>query len=67
MLYLQLISYSEFCNFERTQFFIVLILELLCSVFGFTQDLANIGPSYDSQKQMTAITGAGGLNGKTHL
>uniref|UniRef100_A0A8C1WZU5 Ash2 like, histone lysine methyltransferase complex subunit n=1 Tax=Cyprinus carpio TaxID=7962 RepID=A0A8C1WZU5_CYPCA len=29
------------------------------------QDLANIGPSYDNQKQMTAITGAGGLNGKT--
>uniref|UniRef100_A0A672M2D5 B30.2/SPRY domain-containing protein n=1 Tax=Sinocyclocheilus grahami TaxID=75366 RepID=A0A672M2D5_SINGR len=27
------------------------------------QDLANIGPSYDSQKQMTAITGSGGLNG----
>uniref|UniRef100_A0A8C1WWQ6 Set1/Ash2 histone methyltransferase complex subunit ASH2 n=2 Tax=Cyprinus carpio TaxID=7962 RepID=A0A8C1WWQ6_CYPCA len=27
------------------------------------QDLANIGPSYDNQKQMTAITGAGGLNG----
>uniref|UniRef100_A0A8C1WY81 Ash2 like, histone lysine methyltransferase complex subunit n=1 Tax=Cyprinus carpio TaxID=7962 RepID=A0A8C1WY81_CYPCA len=26
------------------------------------QDLANIGPSYDNQKQMTAITGAGGLN-----
>uniref|UniRef100_A0A672M7X4 Set1/Ash2 histone methyltransferase complex subunit ASH2 n=1 Tax=Sinocyclocheilus grahami TaxID=75366 RepID=A0A672M7X4_SINGR len=31
------------------------------------QDLANIGPSYDSQKQMTAITGSGGLNGKTRL
>lgn len=27
------------------------------------QDLGNIGPSYDNQKQMTAITGAGGLNG----
>ncbi|XP_016423152.1 set1/Ash2 histone methyltransferase complex subunit ASH2-like [Sinocyclocheilus rhinocerous] len=27
------------------------------------QDLANIGPSYDTQKQITAITGAGGLNG----
>uniref|UniRef100_A0A671MNQ5 Set1/Ash2 histone methyltransferase complex subunit ASH2 n=1 Tax=Sinocyclocheilus anshuiensis TaxID=1608454 RepID=A0A671MNQ5_9TELE len=27
------------------------------------QDLANIGPSYDNQKQMTAITGSGGLNG----
>uniref|UniRef100_A0A8C1WHZ6 Ash2 like, histone lysine methyltransferase complex subunit n=1 Tax=Cyprinus carpio TaxID=7962 RepID=A0A8C1WHZ6_CYPCA len=27
------------------------------------QDLANIGPSYDNQKQTTAVTGAGGLNG----
>ncbi|TRY88154.1 hypothetical protein DNTS_029456 [Danionella cerebrum] len=26
------------------------------------QDLGNIGPSYDNQKQMTTVTGAGGLN-----
>lgn len=30
----------------------------------FLQDLGNIGPSYDSQKQSTGTPTAGGLNGE---
>lgn len=43
---------------------VVSLTESIHQVFYLFQDLANIGPAYDNQKQNNAVSTSGSLNGK---
>jgi len=45
-------------------FGVVGLAESIHQVFYLFQDLANIGPAYDNQKQNNAVSTSGNLNGK---